>query len=156
MPSTIQIALILESVANTFGATLFTFLPNWCLSKVLIPSPIFPNTLSTTVPPSAITLLQAFGTIVYALTVPLLLCIPEGPHAAHARRIVYLTLGAGEAFLVPLCLVKAFDAGSTGFTARALFGAAGNLVPVLAWRVYALWGKPALLTGANINGKKKA
>jgi hypothetical protein len=147
MPSAIQYALGIEAFVNVASSTAFIFYPKICLSKALT---------TTTVPPSTTTLLQAVGTLVYALTVPLLLCLPDGPHAAHTRKIVYYTLGAGEAFLIPLFLYKGL-AGEVdnGFGDRFMVAAAANLAPILAWRAWCLWVKPSLLVGNEQTTKIK-
>ncbi|KAF2431033.1 hypothetical protein EJ08DRAFT_649125 [Tothia fuscella] len=154
MPSLIQIALVLESAANILGATAFTFYPNYLLSNGL--STITPSKLSTIVPASSETLLAALGTIVYALTVPLLLSLPDGPHAAAKRAITYQTLLAGELFLTPLMLVKGLNEGGGGFGRTTMLVGAGNLAAITIWRLYALYVKPEILASQNaIEARKR-
>jgi len=134
MPSSIQYALATEAFVNVVSATAFIFYPSFCLSYALPTS---------TIPASTTSLLQAFGTMVYTLTVPMVLCLPNGPHAAHTRKIVYYMLGAGEMFLIPLFLYKGLKNGEdSGFGDQFMIAAAGNLVPPLGWRIWCFWRRP--------------
>jgi hypothetical protein len=83
--------------------------------------------------------------MVYALTVPLILSVPDGSQAKAVRTITYYTLGADELFLIPLLLVKAREGGTSGFKSDALIKAIGSLFPFAAWKVYALWLYPSIL-----------
>jgi hypothetical protein len=157
MPSIIQYALGFESLANIFGATLFTFFPAYCLSRATAKTDlafISPHAHFSFASPSSITLLQAFGTIIFALTVPLVMCIKDRPGVEDTRRVVYWTLGVGEALLIPLLLIKAMEGDKSGFKSDILVGGAANLVPILLWRVWVLGVKPGWLIGAG-KGKEK-
>jgi hypothetical protein len=150
MPSTIQYALGLEAFVNITSATAIIFYPNFCLSKV------FPKSiLTTTIPPTTTTLFQVFGTLVYALTAPLLLAIPNGPHVACTRRVTYYTLGAGEVLMVALILTKLLGkVNDSGFSDRLLIGAVGSLAPICVWRAWCIWGNPNLLGANEEEGKE--
>jgi hypothetical protein len=150
MPSIIQYALGLEALVNITSATAIIFYPNFCLSKG------FPRSiLTTTVPATTTTLFQVFGTLVYALTTPLLLAIPDGPHAAYTRRVTYYTLGAGEVFMISLFLEKMLGkVNDSGFSDRLMFGAVASLAPICVWRAWCLWGNPSLLSTNEEEGKK--
>ncbi|KAF2396330.1 hypothetical protein EJ06DRAFT_559905 [Trichodelitschia bisporula] len=109
MTKVIQRALAIEVAFKLSGATIFILFPEWCLS-------------------------HTFGLLVSALTLPLLLCIPESPNAAANRALTYKTLGVGEVALVALFLGKALKPKSSGFSTEGLMLSASTLVPLLAWR----------------------
>jgi hypothetical protein len=135
MPSIIQYALGFEAFGNVVAASAFIFYPSFCLSHALPLSPI---------PASTRTLLQAFGAITYALSVPIVLCLRNGPHVPHTRKMVYYILGAGEALLIPLFLYKGLAEGEdSGFDNQWLLSAAVNLVPPLGWRLWCILWRPA-------------
>jgi hypothetical protein len=135
MPSAIQYALGLEALGNVLAASGLVFYPSFCLSYVLPPSSI---------PASTKVLLQAFGAMTYAITVPVLWCLPDGPHAAHTRKMVYYMLGASEVFLIALFVFKGLTIGEdSGFDNQMLLTAAGNLLPPLAWRIWCIQRRPA-------------
>jgi hypothetical protein len=144
MPSTIQYALGLEALVNVASATAIIFYPNFCLLKA------FPRSILTiTIPASTTTLFQICGTLIYTLTAPLLLSIPDGPHAAYTRRVTYYTLGAGEVFMIALFLQKGLGkVNGSGFGDGFMLGAVGSLAPICLWRAWCLWGNPNLL-GVN-------
>lgn len=150
MPSIIQYALIFESLANVYGGTVALLAPKWCIAGMLGPRE------AANPSPSTLTLVQGFGAMVYALTVPLILSLPDGPQAKAVRAITYYTLGAGELFLIPLLLVKAKQDPASGFKSDVLMKAVGSLAPFAAWRAYVLWLSPTILEPKSAAQRKQA
>lgn len=146
MPSIIQTAFALEALINLPAIISLLFFPNEILKPVLA-SPLPSLELNAT----TLLLARSLGTMVLALTPQLLLAYPNSKDCAAKRKIAYVTLGAGEAALVPLLLWEAFRASDQskaagvwagGLGRRACLVAALNLLPPLAWRIYVFWMKP--------------
>ena len=149
--NTIQLALALEATANLFGATCMLLFPGPIITYLTSPpSPAF----STTPDPASSHLVQWLAALVYGLTPPLLLALPNHKDARAKRWIAYSTLGAGEASLIAVMLWQAFlgTDGGAGFTRRALLGCVGGLMPFMLWRVWVLFVRPELL-GEEIRKK---
>lgn len=148
MPSPIQTALAFEAVLN---------LPA-IISLLFFPSAVLKPALATSLPSleinaTTILLARSLGAIILALTPQLLLAYPNNKDCAAKRKIAYVTLGAGEAALVPLLLweafrvsdeVKAVGGGDGGLSRSACLMASASLVPILAWRVFLFGVKPHL------------
>lgn len=138
----IRRAMAVEAAFNILGA---------------IPMLLFPATIagfmtsSGTASPAAAQLLQWLGALTLGLTPQLLLALPNTKTAVEGRAMVYLTLGAGEAMLIPVMLWQAWVGDEGGFTGRALVGAAGVLFGPFVGRVYVLGWRPELL-GRYVEG----
>lgn len=161
MPSLIQVAFAVEALFNTPAVISLLFFPSQIL-KYLLATPLPSLELNAT----ATLLGQAFGAVVFALTVQILLAYPDTQGCAGKRKLVYWTLGAGEAGLVPLLLWEAFRASDEskavgvwagGFSRRASLGGAVNGVLLLGWRIWALWWRPEWFgeSGDVIGGENK-
>ncbi len=146
MPSIIQTAFALEALVNLPAIISLLFFPNATL-KHFLASPLPSLELNAT----SIFLARSLGAMVLALTPQLLLAYPNSKNCVAQRKIAYVTLGAGEAALVPLLLWEAFRASDQskaagvwagGLSKRACLVSAANLVPVLAWRIYVFGVKP--------------
>ncbi|KAH8653832.1 hypothetical protein BX600DRAFT_471735 [Xylariales sp. PMI_506] len=168
MTSIFQLAVIIESILNFAGAYFFIFHSEWCLSFVLSPTAAAAaaaaasNTATAVtiadVPPSTALLLQTYGVLVFALTIPLLLAYSDagegedgGASAVFYRRdIVFKTLAAGEAGLILLLRFRAAAPQPTGFTEAAGFLTPLGLVPALAWHTYVFLVSPGLMQPAAL------
>jgi len=154
MTKIIGYALAFESFLNLFGAIPFLLYPEWCLSYVV-------NTLAahhvhtSPVPPGSATLFQVYACLVIALTIPLLMCIPDVPGAAPKRVIMFQALGMGEAFLIALLLWKATDPDKSGYTQLSLVLSAMSLTPHLSWRAWTLLVRPDWFADGSETKKKQ-
>lgn len=146
MPSIIQTAFALEALLNLPAILALLFFPTQTLTPILAtPLPSLELNATTTL------LARSLGAVILALTPQLLLGYPNTKDCAAKRKIAYITLGVGEAALVPLLLWEAFRASDKskavgvwagGLGRRACLVAAGNLVPLLVWRAYVFWVRP--------------
>lgn len=148
MPSPIQTALVLESILNLPAIISLLFFPTAVLKPALATSLPSLELNATT-----ILLARSLGAIIFALTPQLLLAYPNTKDCVAKRKIAYVTLGAGEAALVPLLLWEAFRAsdevkavagGAGGLGRSVCLMASACLVPILVWRVYLFGVKPHL------------
>ena len=138
MPSIIQRALIIEACVNVLAAILLLFYPGQSLSYFLIKS-VDPSEINST----TTLLVRVIAIFVLVLTPQLLLATPSSSDLAAKRKLAYINLGVGEAWLIPLLLWEAFRATDTekllragGFSRRAALASAFNLWPPLLWRVW--------------------
>ncbi|PSK33487.1 hypothetical protein B9Z65_7374 [Elsinoe australis] len=136
MPSLIQSALLLEFLGNLTGGLGFLLAPRLSLSFFVRDS--------TLITPLSLSLLQMLGGITIALAVPLVVAYPDTPSGVTHRRSAYLTLGAGEAMIVPLMLAWRGSEGCP-FSDGFVFGGAGVLAGICAFRAYVLGFKPELM-----------
>jgi hypothetical protein len=149
MPSTIQIALLVEILVNIPIATFLLFTPTRVLTHLVSNA-----TSLAGVPSSTTTVTQFIGILFFAITVPLVLSLPNGPHAVEVRKVTYYLNGVGEALLIPWLLLK--DAGSvSGFGTGILKQGAYQIIPLLAWRVFVLLVKPEWLNGGTKVERRK-
>ena len=156
MPSIIQTALLGEAAMNIPGIIALTFFPTRTLSYFLA-SP-HPNLeLNAT----AILLARSVGLLILTLTPQLLLAYPNSKDCVVKRKLAYITLGIGEAALIPLLLWEAFRAEdgqkaagvwAGGWTRKMSLVSAGNLVPFVAWRLYVFFVKPEWFNGDTTSG----
>lgn len=132
----IRYAFALESAFNVLGAAGMLLTPHPILA-FLAPSP-------SQITPLAVSLTQWLSAVVFALTAPLLLCLPNTRRAVESRTTAYWTLAMGEGILVPIFLwqLGKGEEGS-GFTRRALVAATVQLGALVGWRLYVLLGRPA-------------
>jgi hypothetical protein len=143
MPSIISLAFGLESCLNLSAGTIALTAPEWCLAQVV--------RHSSFASPTAALLVQTTGGLLYALTTSLLLCLPDSKPTDDScarstlvgrRRLVYYTLGAQEACLIPLLLWNWARRRDAGMERGSLLSMALNLIPFLGWRVWCLWWRP--------------
>ena len=146
MPSIIQTAFALEACSNLIAIVSLSFFPRQTL-RYFLASPLSSLELNGT----AVFLTRSLGLLILALTPQLLLAYPNSRDAVEKRKLVYWTLGTGEAALIPLLLHEAFRdtderkaAGvwAGGLTRRFCLIAVANLVPILAWRFFVFFVKP--------------
>jgi hypothetical protein len=146
MPKGIQYGIAIESAINIYAAVYFLIWPEYSLSSAVSPL----SSLSTlagvaAVPASTATLFQVYAVLVLSLTTGLLLCMQERPGVREARIILFQTLGLTEVLMVGLLLWKAMDAEKSGFKYDSLVQTTVSLVPVLVWRIWALYIMPDML-----------
>ena len=137
MPSIIQTALFLEAVINVPAIVSLIFYPETVLRPALTTNSI----LSAAELNRTTTLIaRCVGVLILALTPQLLLALPNSADCVGKRKLVYWTLGLGEAGLIPLFFWEAFRERGQGelggFTKGASLLCAGMLIPPLAWRVF--------------------
>ncbi|KAI0844841.1 hypothetical protein F5Y00DRAFT_186525 [Daldinia vernicosa] len=132
-----QLGLAIEAILNIAGAVPFILYPEWCLSFAVTPN--------STVPPSSSLLWQVYGALVLALTIPLVLCIPDSKAVREKRQIVFTTLLAGEVFLEAVLLWHVSRPDESGFTLTSLVLSAVFLLPALSWHAFATYIKPDLM-----------
>ena len=140
----IRYAFAIEASFNLPAIIALAFYPNATLSMYLV-SDAQASTLDMTI---AI-LARCLAALILALTPQLLLALPNTHGCVERRRLVYLTLGVGEAALIPLFLAEAFRAtdaekvmGSGGFSQKATLNSVASLAPLLLWRIYVSIWKP--------------
>ncbi|KAI1143715.1 hypothetical protein F5Y05DRAFT_3943 [Hypoxylon sp. FL0543] len=150
MTRVFQIGLAIEALLNIFGAVTFVLYPEWCLSFAVTDDS---TTDSPNVPPSSTVLWQIYGVLVLALTVPIILCIPDSEAVAEKRRIVFQTLITGEIFIEAVLLWHITQPEKSGFTLTALVFSAVNLLPALSWHTFAIYIKPGLIQSNNMSTK---
>jgi hypothetical protein len=136
-------AVTLEILANLSSIPPLLFYPDYALSFLVTgPSQITPATR---------TLARYIGGFVAALTVPLVLSLPQpaqgpaGEAQRGTRRTAYLTLGAGELAMGGLMAWAYATGADSGMTDLALLGGAVNLGALLVVRGVFLYWKPELL-----------
>jgi len=131
----IRYAFALESAFNVLGAAGMLLTPRSILT-FLASSP-------SQITPLAVSLTQWFGAVVFALTAPLILCLPNTRRAVESRTTTYWTLAAGEGILVPLFLWQLGNGEEgSGFTRQALVMGAVQLGALVGWRLYVLLRRP--------------
>ena len=157
MPSIIQKALLLESLLNIVGIIALTCFPSNTLPYFLIAS-----ASPTSITPTAALLTRVIGLLFAALTFQILFAYPDSPDRVGQRKVVYFTLGVGEALLIPLLIREAFRATDVekteqgwGFSQRAALTCAANLVPLVAWRLWVWFVRPEWFDGADSGVDRK-
>jgi len=149
----IRTAFLVEAIFNVIGATAMLLYPSWLLNLVT-PTSILGT---SSVDPTAVTLLQWLATLVIGLTPQLLLTLPNTPRTIASRPVVYITLLSGEACLVLVILWQALAKGEaeSGMTMKALMICAGQLAILVPWRVYVLFVRPEWFGNMVIADKQK-
>jgi len=134
----IRWALGVEALLNIVGGTWMVFWPAQFL-RLVVPKP-------SDVTPAAMISVQHYGGLVYALTVPIILAIPNTRRAIESRISTYYLLGSAEIAIICLSLYQAYGpAGGTGFTTNSLASASAGVAPVFLWRLFVLFRKPEWL-----------
>ena len=151
MPSIIQIAFLLESALNVPGIIALTFYPVQTLSFLAVSPPFTPS-----LTPIGELFARFCGLLFAGLTPQLLLAVPNTPSRVEKRKLVYVTLGAGEVFLIPLFIWEAYRASDVeklarggGFSRIAALVFAGNLMMLLLWRVWVWEFRPEWFDGSE-------
>jgi len=140
-------AFAAEAILNIVGATSLILSPNSMLNLLAInPADAHPTTLST---------LQWFGAITFGLSVPLFAGLPERKGIAEFRRATYLTLGACEAFMVPVFLWQASKSSGVGLTSTSLTVGASILGSLTVWRAFVLYVRPEMLGSEKVRQKRR-
>ncbi|TKA78062.1 hypothetical protein B0A49_03518 [Cryomyces minteri] len=128
----IRYALAIEAAANIFGGTAMVFFPSQVLSLMV--------TKTSFINPTTESLVQWLGALVYGLTVPVLLAIPNTRRGIESRQTVYYTLLGGEGTLIPTFLWHMTR--NSGFTYKSLVASAVVLAATCGWRLLALFKRP--------------
>ena len=159
MPSIIQIAFAFEAFINTPAIIALLFNPAATI-KAFLASPLPSVEVNDTV-----TLLaRCVGIFILTLTPQLLLAYPDSEDCVGKRRLVYWTLGAGEAGLIPLFLWEAFRSSDEakaagiwagGFSRQSALMCVANLIWPIAWRIFVFGWKPEWFAGGTKNDKDK-
>lgn len=141
-----QAGLVIEAFLNLVGCAAFMLSPSWCLSFVITSAaPNKPNT----VPASTAVLWQVYGGLVLALTVPILLVIPESHAVFEKRELIFKTLVAGEIILIGVLgwhgLGLSGHDEEGGFSRVGLLISAAFLLPALTWHSFTVWVRPDLM-----------
>lgn len=156
MPSVIQIALFLEALANVTGFISLIFYPESILRWAIASNSILPD---AEINRTTTLVARCAAMLIVALTPQLLLALPDSRDCVGKRKLVYWTLGVGEAGLIALFLWEAFREGAKeeigGFTKSASLVCAGNLVPFLAWRVFVFGWKGHWFGPQGSSGREK-
>ena len=134
----IRYAFAIEAIANIIGGTCMLLYPASLLSLAVANPVLDVNRTSTA-------LLQWLGCLVFGLTPQLVLGLANTRSAIESRPMVYLTLLAGEGFLIPMFFWQAVSAGSSGITPRALMVCTSTLVGPVLWRLWVLLVRPEWL-----------
>ena len=144
MSSIIQKALALEACLNVPCFVGLLFFPRSTLSTFLV-SPWSGSAIT----PTTILFARAVGATILALTPQLLFALPDSKGVAEQRKLVYLTLGTGEAALIPLFLWEAFRATDAekmlsggGFSRSSALLSVATFLLLLIWRVWVWDSKP--------------
>ena len=159
MSSIIQKAFALEAFLNVPTIINLAFFPRATLSNFLVSpwsgSAITPTTLFWT---------RAAGAMTLAMTPQLLYALPESKGVGKQRKLVYLTLGAGEAALIPLLLWEAFRATDAekmlsggGIKRSSALSGVAIFLACLTWRFWVWDFKPHWFeqSGGDANKGKK-
>lgn len=143
----IRLALVVESALNIFFSLYILLYPSHALYHLSY-SPRYVNPLSSS-------LLHILAIMVWTITVPLLLAIPNTRQGIESRVPAYLTLGTSEVFLLGMLGWLGFvkGEGETGVSDRAVAILASNITGALAWRVFVLWVKPEWVGRYKDEGK---
>jgi len=126
--------LLLESVANVIGGVGMLFSPSTSLS-FMAKSPALETS------GVALNLIQFCGGLSFALAAPLLLGYPNTATGVASRYAGYVTLGAGEVFLVGI-MGWQYVSGQSGFSDNFLLGGMAVLGGVLGLRAYTIAIRP--------------
>jgi hypothetical protein len=133
----IRYAMAIEGTLNILAGVPMLFYPSIFLSLMAKSPAVY-----TSVSPST-AMFQWIGALILGITPQLFLALPNTRRAIESRRMVYISLGAGELALIPLFLWQA--SRDSGFTSTALGNAVVMLAPALLFRGYVLFVKPSLM-----------
>jgi hypothetical protein len=149
----IRCAMAIEGVFNIFGATMMLLYPATLLSYAIAGVASFADNRSvkTCVTPALISMVQWLGALILGLTPQLFLSIPNTRQAIESRRLVYLTLGAGELGLAAVILWQVYGSGLEAehvgeqLSNKTLVRIAQQMILMLGLRLYVLYCRPSLL-----------
>ena len=157
MPSIIQYAFAAEALINTPAIIALLFFPS-ATRKPFLASPLPSIELNAT----ATLLARCVGVFILGLTSQLLLAYPDTEDCGGKRRIVYWTLGIGEAGLIPLFLWEALRASDEakaagvwagGLSRNMALTCAANSAAPLAWRAFVFGWRPQWFAHGKEKGK---
>lgn len=143
--SLIRFALLGEGFLNIF--TLPLLLNPRAVITSMLRDPMTP------ISPTVITTARVLaGIVVFGITPVLWSCWPNDPSSIQRRRPTYVALGLGELVLIPYFAME----GLSGQTLRSdkAWGMVACLVPLLLWRIYAMYIKPEMM-GDRIGKTKR-
>jgi hypothetical protein len=134
--STIRKAFLTESIFNLFTIPLLTHTTTVLKFLLARPSDINPSTV-------LFARLSA-GLIVGALTPALWFGTANTRTGIECRRPVYVILGGGEVFLIPILIREALKQGdrTAALSPHAALASVLMLAPPLMWRLYCLFVNP--------------
>ena len=157
MPSIIQTAFAFEAIINTPAILGLLFFPSATI-RPFVASPLPSIELNDT----AILLARCVGIFILTLTFQLLLTYPDTEDCVGKRRLVYWTLGVGEAGLIPLFLWEAFRTSDEakaagiwagGFSRKFALMCVANLLWPIAWRIFVFRWRPEWFAAGARNNK---
>ncbi|KAL2056189.1 hypothetical protein ABVK25_003832 [Lepraria finkii] len=157
MPSIIQYAFAAEALINIPAIIALLFFPTATL-KPFLATPLPSIELNA----SATLLARCVGILILGLTPQLLFAYPNIEDRVGKRRLVYWTLGVGEAALIPLFLWEAFRKSDEakaagvwagGFSRNMALTCAANLGVPIAWRIFVFVWRPQWFAGGEVKGK---
>ncbi|OCK81936.1 hypothetical protein K432DRAFT_325292 [Lepidopterella palustris CBS 459.81] len=131
----IRWALGIESAMNiVFGVYMMAAPDKFLNLMVSKPSDITPTSTAAT---------QQYAAVVFGMTVPMILGIPNTRRAIESRHSLYYMLGSAEVCIISLALYQAYGPGKgSGFSPDSLFSLITQLGPALLWRCFVLFKKP--------------
>ena len=95
------------------------------------------------------------GALVYALSVPLLLGLPNSRRGIESRAPTYYTLAAGELGAIAVAGYKAlYEGDASGWSKGALWGVCACLAPFMFWRGYVVFVRTEWLGRYRDAGRK--
>jgi hypothetical protein len=134
----IRIALAAESAFNVFMAIPMIFNAKEALGRMYLSD-------GNPVAPHAASMMQLFGISLAAMTVPMVLAIPNKVGAIETRRTTYQMLSSFEVFALPLSCWQAWFAGEAGSGLnpdKVIWGLGMGMGVALGFRVWVLLVKP--------------
>jgi hypothetical protein len=137
--TTVRKAFLIEALLNAGSFPLITH-PRFCLS-LLLNNPSQINA-------SSVFFARFFGGLVVgALTPGLLYGYQNTRQGIESRKTVYMALGVGECFLIPLLIIEAMKGGGrdAALSVHAALSAIFLLAPPLMWRIYAMFIRPEMM-----------
>jgi hypothetical protein len=148
MPSLIQAAFAIEAIIQVITAAALVAIPATACNFLS-----GTNVETELIPAALLTVLQLLGIFLVAITIPIVLSIPDGPNSVERRRFTYYMLGGAEALLVPYFGLKLLQ-GDSGLDPAVVTQIAGGMIPFLGFRMWALWIQPEMM-GAVDESKKR-
>lgn len=138
-PGTIvRIVLAAESAYNIFLAIPMIFDAKEALGRMYLSD-------GKSAAPHAASIFQLFGISLAAMTVPMVLAIPNKPGAVETRRTTYQMLASFETLALPLSFWQAWVAGEAGSglnPSKVIWGLGLGMGVALGFRAWVLFVKP--------------
>ncbi|KAJ3549936.1 hypothetical protein NM208_g237 [Fusarium decemcellulare] len=136
--SIVRIILAAESALNIFMAIPIIFNAKEALGRMYLSD-------GKSAAPHAASVFQLFGLSLVAMTVPMVLAIPNKTGAVERRRTTYQMLASFEAFAVPLSFWQAWVAGEADSgldPSKVIWGFGLPIGLALGFRAWVLFVKP--------------